>query len=69
MAEPGAASGADRPDPVEWPTLALLRILAASAADAFIVTDLDARIEVWNAAAEQLYGIPTPSRARAGIFP
>ena len=49
--------------------MALLRVLAASAADAFIVTDLDARIEVWNPAAEQLYGIPAADALGQDIYP
>ncbi len=69
MAEPDAAPAPTASDPVEWPTLALLRVLAASAADAFIVTDLDARIEVWNPAAEQLYGIPAAEALGQDIYP
>ena len=57
MAEPGAPPAPFAPDPSDPAALALLRVLAASAVDAFIVTDLDARIQVWNGAAERLYGI------------
>ena len=57
MAEPDAAPAPLDEDPNELATLALLRVVAASADDAFIFTDLDARVRVWNAAAERLYGI------------
>ena len=57
VAEPDVAPAPLDPDPTESATLALLRVLAASADDAFIFTDLDARVTVWNAAAERLYGI------------
>lgn len=57
MAEPETAPAPHDPDPTEPATLALLRVIAASADDAIIVTDLDARIRVWNAAADRLYGI------------
>ncbi len=58
MAELDAPPAPSDPDPNDAATLALLRSLAATAADALIVTDLDARVRVWNAAAERLYGIP-----------
>jgi two-component system NtrC family sensor kinase len=57
VAEPETAPAPQDPDLIEPATLALLRIIAASADDAIIVTDLDARIQVWNAAADRLYGI------------
>jgi PAS domain S-box-containing protein len=56
VAEPEAARAPD-PDPTEPATLALLRVIAASADDAIIVTDLDAQVRIWNPAAERLYGI------------
>ncbi len=46
------------PDPNDPATLALLHSVAASTDDAVIVTDLDAVVRLWNAAAERLYGIP-----------
>jgi PAS domain S-box-containing protein len=57
VAEPETAPAPHGPDPTEPATLALLRVIAASADDAIIVTDLDARIRVWNAAADRLFGI------------
>jgi PAS domain S-box-containing protein len=57
VAEPEPAPSPNESDPTESATLALLRVVAASADDAFIFTDLDARVRVWNAAAERLYGI------------
>ncbi len=57
VAEPDAAPAPLDEDPNKSATLALLRVVAASADDAFIFTDLDARVRVWNAAAERLYGI------------
>ncbi len=57
MAEPVAPPAPFAPDPSDPAALAFLRTLAASAVDAFMVTDLDARVRVWNAAAERLYGI------------
>ncbi|MGZ8527214.1 MAG: PAS domain S-box protein [Candidatus Limnocylindrales bacterium] len=68
MAEPGAAPAPNDPDPTEAATLALLRTLAASADDAFSVTDMDARILVWNAAAERLYGIAAGDALGQVIF-
>ncbi len=57
VAELDAPMAPSDPDPNDPTTLALLRSLAASADDALIVTDLDARVRLWNAAAERLYGI------------
>ena len=68
MAEPGTASAPNDPDLIDAATLALLRTLAASADDAFIVTDMDARILVWNAAAERLYGIDAEHALDQVIF-
>ena len=69
MAEPDAAPAPTASDPADWPTLDLLRILAASAADAFIVTDLEARVRVWNPAAEHLYGISADEAIGRDIYP
>lgn len=68
MAEPGTASAPHDPDPTDAATLALLRTLAAAADDAFIVTDMDARVVVWNAAAERLYGIDAEHALDQVIF-
>ena len=68
MAEPDAAPVPYRPDPHEPATLATLRVVAASADDAFIVTDLEARVRVWNAAAERLYGIETGAAVGQWIY-
>ncbi len=69
MAEPDAAPAPTASDPADQPTLALLRMLAASAADAFIVTDLAARVQVWNPAAERLYGISAAEAIGNDIYP
>lgn len=68
MAEPGAAPAPNDPDPTEAATLALLRTLAGTADDAFIVTDMDARVVVWNGAAERLYGIDAEAALGQVIF-
>jgi two-component system NtrC family sensor kinase len=68
VAEPDAAPSSNESDPTESATLALLRVVAASADDAFIFTDLDARVRVWNAAAERLYGIPAEDAVGRDIY-
>jgi PAS domain S-box-containing protein len=68
VAEPDTAPAPYRPDPNEPATLATLRVVAASADDAFIVTDLQARVRVWNAAAERLYGIETGAAIGREIY-
>ena len=68
MAVPDPAPAPTVPDPSDPAALALLRVLAASAVDAFIVTDLEARIRVWNAAAERLYGIDAGDAVGRVIF-
>lgn len=68
MADLDAPPVASDPDPDDPATLALLRSIAASADDALIVTDIDARVRLWNAAAERLYGISADDALGRVIF-
>ncbi len=56
MPEPRAARRARRVGKAEM--IAVLELVARTADDAIAVTDLDARVCIWNAASERLFGIP-----------
>ncbi len=66
MLEPGAsdtthAAGRDA-------MFAALELMAGTADDAIAVTDLDARVHVWNPASERLFGIPATIALGRSIY-
>ncbi|MEK6719600.1 MAG: ATP-binding protein [Chloroflexota bacterium] len=66
MPEPRAARRARRVGKADM--IAVLELVARTADDAIAVTDLDARVVIWNAASERLFGIPASLALGRSIF-